>query len=282
MNETEMDEKPAAVDKRRLLADIERLWLLGLPNQEIADELGEDRRVIGRNLRELKKRWARAAARQRAALSQTQCAAVFREAMQGWFRSQQPKLTTTEQTNSEDENVKKTTRRAEGPGDKTFLLAAVAALKALRQFDAAPEAKNRDVGDAVYLAILQLLTPEQVDNLNHEQLQRIRSAVDGLQTKVEAHRRQAAGRPEDPAGLHPAHQAGLPPELAPPDAGGDAGPGGGGPMPAIDGHVTTILQNPPVGRVKSVFFHKGGRLVSTGFDPTATPAKHCQSRSMGP
>ena len=117
-------------------------------------------------------------------LSRTQCAAVFREAMQGWFRSQQPKLTTTEQTNSEDEKVKTTTRRQEGPGDKTFLMAAVAALKAIRQFDADPQAKDRDAGDEVYLAILQLLTPEQVDNLNHVQLQRVRRAVDALERKL--------------------------------------------------------------------------------------------------
>ena len=31
---------------------------------------------------------------------------------------------------------------------------------------------------------------------------------------------------DDPAGLHGVHEAGLPDELAPPEAGGEAGPGG--------------------------------------------------------
>ena len=128
MSETETKEKSAA-DKVRLLTDIERLWSKGLSNQEIANRLGSDRRVIGRNLRELKKRWACAAARQRATISQTQCAAVFCEAMEGWSRSQEPKLTTTKQSSNSDQTVKTTTRCVEGPGDKTFLQAAVAALK---------------------------------------------------------------------------------------------------------------------------------------------------------
>ena len=235
MNEEIEKEIPPPIDKTHSSAEIERLYILGHSNAEIAERLGPKPLIVARNLRELKKRWARAAARQRAALSQTQCAAVFREAMQGWFRSQQPRLTTTEQTSTDNETVKTTTRQEEGPGDKTFLMAAVAALKALRQFDAALEAKDRDVGDAVYLAILQPLTPEQVDNLNHVQLQRVRRAVDALEAKVEAARGQEAGRQGDPAGLHATHQAGVPGELAPPDAGDDAGPGGGEELPPADG-----------------------------------------------
>ncbi len=243
MSEEIEKEKPPPIDRETYLAEIERLYLAGLKTREIAKKVGQPGLNVGRNLRELKNRWARAAARQRAALSQTQCAAIFREAMQAWFRSQQPKLTTTEQTNAEDQTVKTTIRRVEGPGDKTFLMAAVAALKALRQFDAPPGANDRDAGDPVYLAILQTMTPEQVDNLNHEQLQRIRKAVDALGAKVEAHRRQEALCQGDAAGLHGAHQAGLPHELAPQDAGEDAGPGGGGELPPADGlHAAAARQ----------------------------------------
>jgi hypothetical protein len=232
-------EIPPPFDKNTYLAEIERLYILGYSNAEMSEKLGPKPLCIARNLRELKKRWARAAARQRAVLSQTQCAAVFREAMQGWFRSQQPKLTTTEQTATGDGTVKTTTRRVEGPGDKAFLMAAVAALKALRQFDPAPGAKDRDAGDEVYLAVLQLLTPEQVDNLNHVQLQRVRRAVDALEAKVEAHRRQEGERNGEPAGLRAPHQAGLLADLAPQNTGGDAGPGGGGSVPPADGlHAT--------------------------------------------
>ena len=52
----EKPEKPAA-EKRQFLASIERLFLDGFTPFQIADELGEDRRIVSRNLRELKKRW---------------------------------------------------------------------------------------------------------------------------------------------------------------------------------------------------------------------------------
>src|SRR5271169_584542 len=100
MNEEIEKEIPPPIDKNTFLAEIERLYLLGHPNAEVAEKLGSKPLIVARNLRELKKRWARAAARQRAALTQTQCAAVFREAMQGWFRSQQPRLTTTKQSST--------------------------------------------------------------------------------------------------------------------------------------------------------------------------------------
>ena len=253
MNEENEKKKPPDIDRETYLAEIERLYIEGRKTREIAKKLGQPGLNVGRNLRELKNRWARAAARQKQALSQTQCAAVFREAMQGWFRSQQPRLTTTEQTNAEDEKVKTTTRRQEGPGDKTFLLAAVAALKALRQFDAAPGTKDRDAGDAVYLAILQTMTEEQVDNLKHEELQRVRRAVDALQAKIEAHRRQEGDGQEEPAGIHLPHQVGLPCTLAPRGPGEDAGPGSGGEVPPADGlHAASARQErvgePPTSR----------------------------------
>ena len=142
MSEENEKEKPPPIDRETYLAEIERPVPRGPEDPADRRQVGQPGLNVGRNLRELKNRWAHAAARQRAAVSQTQCAAIFREAMQAWFRSQQPKLTTTEQTNAEDQTVKTTIRRVEGPGDKTFLMAAVAALKALRQFDAPPGANR--------------------------------------------------------------------------------------------------------------------------------------------
>jgi hypothetical protein len=246
MSEEIEKEKPPPIDRETYLAEIERLYLAGLKTRQIARKMGRPGLNVGRNLREIKNRWARAAARQRAALSQTQCAAVFREAMQGWFRSQQPKTTTTKQTSTGNATVKTTTRCAEGPGDKTFLMAAVAALKALRQFDQ-PQGKQDDVGDEVYLAILQTMTPEQVDHLKHEELQRIRLAVDRFRAEVDAFRKEAAERNGDPAGLDSPDQAGLPQEPAPPDAGGDAGPGGAEGVPPGNGLDAAAVQQERAG-----------------------------------
>ncbi len=187
-------EKTAAADKCAFLAEIERLFFEGLSAQEIAETLGhKSAYCVGRNLRELKKRWARAAARQKSVLSQTQCATVYREAMGGWQRSQQAKVTTTEHRGKENEVDKTITRREEGPGDKTFLLAAVSALKALRQFAAEKDdspPKPRQMTDREYLIYLEFLTQDQVDRLTDEQLQRMREAMDNLRVELDAMRRE--------------------------------------------------------------------------------------------
>ena len=122
MHDEIQKENPPSLDRNTFLAEIERLYAEGYPTREIAQLLHEDGNKVGRNLREIKRRWARAAERQRTALAQTQCAAVYREAMSGWRCSQQPKLTTTEHRDADGKPVKTTIRRQEGPGDKTFLL----------------------------------------------------------------------------------------------------------------------------------------------------------------
>ena len=189
-----MNENIAVPDFARLRAEIERLHIEGLSDQEIADELRQDRRVIGRNLRELKKRWARAAARQHSILSQTQCAAVYREAMDGWRRSLDPKVTTTEHRDKEDAIDKTIDRRQEGPGDKSFLMAAIGALKALRQFAADEPAKPPSGIDAVLVELLNIMTPEQVKELEDDQLQRFRRAVEVRRREIERRRREAEQR----------------------------------------------------------------------------------------
>jgi len=232
VNEMEIEEKPAVPEdpseKRQLLANIERLWIEGYANQEIADELQKERRVIGRNLREIKKRHARAAARQKTVLSQTQCATVYREAMNGWQRSQQPKLTTTKQREDEEEG-KITTRSQEGPGDKTFLQAAVSALNSLRRFTADKEpAKSRPISDRELLLLTQILTQEQLETLDDVQIQRFREAIDRFRADHDAHRRQEHDRQDGPALVHATNQAELSGELAPRGPGEHAGPGGDG------------------------------------------------------
>jgi hypothetical protein len=175
--------------------------------------LGTDGYHVGRTLREIRKRWARAAIRQQA-LAPTQCAAVYNEAMNGWQRSRAPKITSTEQLNKQKEVEKTTNRRAEGPGDKTFLQAAVAALKALRQFAAEKPAgdvpvKTREMTDREYLIVLEILTQEQVDSLSNEQMQRMRAAIEGFRKEVDAMRRKERDERErqEAAGLDVGEQA---------------------------------------------------------------------------
>ena len=165
--------------------------------------------------------------------------------MSGWRRSQLPKLTTTEHRDAKGNPVKTTIRRQEGPGDKTFLLAAASALKTLRQFAAEPNAAEpsgdaRSVVNALLVDLLQIMTPEQANNLTHEQVLQFRAAIDARRKELHERRRQAEacrdledGPRGDPAGLHPVHQAGVPCELAP-DPAGDVRPTGGEAVPPAD------------------------------------------------
>ncbi len=238
MNEDTDKEKSPCLDKNTFLAEIERLYIEGYPTRDIAQLLGVDGNKVGRNLREIKRRWARAAGRQRAALSQTQCAAVYREAMLGWQKSQQPKLTTTEHRDADGKAVKTAIRRQEGPGDKTFLLAAVSALKTVRQFAAdranAPLTKDGKPIDEYRLALLQIIRPEQVEMLDSDQRRDFRESLKRIRAEMADLRRQAKGRQKAPAGSPAADEAGppsesapnesAPSESAPQESGGDSAP----------------------------------------------------------
>lgn len=130
MNEETEKEKPLQIDREAYWAENGRLYLEGPKSREIAMKLGQPGLNVGRNLREIKKRWARAATRQDAVLNQTQCATVYCEAMGGWQWSQNPKTTTTEENKIGDksgESARSVIRSEQGPGDKTFLTTAVGA-----------------------------------------------------------------------------------------------------------------------------------------------------------
>jgi hypothetical protein len=239
MSEEIEKEFPPVFDKNTYLAEIERLFLEGLSSRQIAVKLGESSGLtVGRNLREIKKRWARAAARQQA-LAPTRCATVYQEAMEGWERSQKSKHTSTEHLNKEKEVDKTINRTQEGPGDKTFLQAAVAALKALRQFapfkDVATPAKTRELTDREYLVMFNCLTQEQMESMPDEQIRRIRTAIENVQAELDAHRRDEERSQDEAACLHAGDQAELSRELAPQGAGEVARPGGDGRLPPADG-----------------------------------------------
>jgi len=236
MNEDSDKEISPCRDKSTFLAEIERLYLEGYPTREIARLLGEDGNTVGRNLREIKRRWARAAGRQRAALSQTQCAAVYREALRGWQRSQQPKLTITEHRDADGNAVKTSTRCQEGPGDKAFLVAAISAMKSLRQFaaDRLSEPPERDVkaNDAHYVALLQVLKPEQLEDLDSDQLEAFDAALRRVRTMIDDAQKELEGRHDGPGGSPAADEAGLPSEPAAQGSGGDSASSAGEAAPA--------------------------------------------------
>jgi hypothetical protein len=71
VNEESDKENPPTADKNAYLAKIESLFLEGYSTDQISDLLGPKPLNIARNLREIKKRWARAALRQQCVLSQT-------------------------------------------------------------------------------------------------------------------------------------------------------------------------------------------------------------------
>ncbi len=274
-DEIQKENRPC-LDRSTFLAEIERLYVEGYPTRQIAQLLHEDGNKVGRNLREIKRRWARAAGRQRAALAQTQCAAVYREAVSGWRCSQQPRLTTTEHRDDDGKVVKTIVRRQEGPGDKTFLLAAVGALKTLRQFAQAQAGsaseKDHDAGDPMYLAILQTLTPEQVDRLTHEQLQRVRLAVDRFRAEVdrfhaevEAFRREKAGdRGYGPTDSPAADNAAPASEPALPDPSEDSEPVGGEAAPPADGLQSAAAPQRQAGEPPLLAAHAERQLLPGG------------------
>ena len=249
MNEEIKQEKPPCLDRNTFLAEIERLYVEGHKTRDIARLLGENGNKVGRNLREIKRRWTRAAHRQQSALSLTQCAAVCREAMSGWQRSQKPKLTTTVYRDAGGSPVKSTVRRQEGPGDKTFLLAAVSALRTLRQFTADEASKTTKDGkpsDAHYVALLNVLRPEQVNMLDGNQLPEFRAALNRLRAQFRSMRRQIEGRKDGPDDSTAEDEAGAPGEAAPQDAAGPTTSCGAGGSPASDSRdgCTTISETP--------------------------------------
>ena len=120
MNEDINQEKSPCLDRNTFLSEIQRLYIEGRRTREIARLLGEDGNKVGRNLREIKRRWMRAATGNIPRPSASCPLAVCREAMSGWQRSQQPKIATTEHRDADGKAVKTTIRRQTGPGDKTF------------------------------------------------------------------------------------------------------------------------------------------------------------------
>jgi len=160
--------KPPFSNARARIDEIEQLWLQGYSTYEIAYQLGERARDVGRNLREIRKRLQRAAQRQSQTLIVARCAEIGREAMDAWRRSQgTQRVVTTRQKDGCVDAV--TTRTEDKPGNAAFLNAALRATKTLAQLASELPAASRKSADAARLALMEVLAPEQSSALSPKQ-----------------------------------------------------------------------------------------------------------------
>ena len=168
---------PGLSEAHARIEEIEQLYTAGLSTYDIAYKLNLRPRDVGRNLREIRKRYQRAARRQTRAFAVGQCAAIQSEAMEGWRRSQESKLAVTIRRKSGEPDVV-TTRTENRPGNASFLNTALRAMKQLRDIAAEAPAEPRKAIDAARVALLEVLTPAQVASLAPEQIQQFRTALD--------------------------------------------------------------------------------------------------------
>ena len=137
--------------KETLLPQIMQLALEGHSGRVIAEKTGLPKRTVNHWLRETRREWLAKAAEDAAeltALALARFESIYREAMEGWRRSQADKevrLVEESGAAGEDGPKTKTSVRSETrPGDTAFLVKAMDALKAsLRTPGPHPTAANR-------------------------------------------------------------------------------------------------------------------------------------------
>src|SRR5438132_1224224 len=120
--------RPEFSDAHARTEEIEQLYTAGFSTYDIAYKLTLRPRDVGRNLREIRKRYQRAARRQTQIMAVGQCAAIHREAIVGWRRSQEPKRAVTTRRKSGEADVV-TTRTENRPGNGSLLNTALRAMK---------------------------------------------------------------------------------------------------------------------------------------------------------
>ena len=156
---------------------------------------------------------------------------VYRKALEGWDRSLADKeIRTVVDCPMDDAKNRRSVRTETRAGNPACLNQARGALDSIRKLlglDAPAQVKIEEEEEEAPIDFT-VLQQEDLRGMSDEELAALAKSVgDRL-------RAEAAGA-DEPAAVHGVHQAGLPDELAPPEAGGEAGPGGGGPLPAADG-----------------------------------------------
>jgi hypothetical protein len=156
---------------------------------------------------------------------------IEREAIEGWKRSLEDKeIRTIVEFPGDDAKNRRTLRTETRTGNPACLGHARGALdsicKLLGLYGPAQEKIEEEEPQAP--VNLEDLTKDDFAAMPTKDL---RAIVTYCRAVVELDRRGE----DDPAGVHQVHEAGLPDELAPPEAGGETGPGGDGAVPAADG-----------------------------------------------
>ena len=228
-----------------MLPQIARLSLQGHTSREIAAKLGVPKTTL--------LRWRDSLRRECATRSVTETMEMidnvadcykrlYRKALRGWDRSLADKEIRIVTDNGDDDAEKKRTVRTETQaGNPAYLGQARAALDSLRKLkglDMPAEAEIEAAEDE----------PIELEGLKQDDLARmsdaeLRAVVAQCEEALDSERLAEKTRDEESAGIHELHEAGLPGELAPREAGGEAGPGGDGADQAADGlHAAAARQ----------------------------------------
>jgi len=225
--------------KAVLKPEVLDLYLGGLRTPAIAKKLELSERTVRQWLEEMRKGWAEMNMAETGPLIVQTTARyehIFREAMAAWWRS-------VEGDSSENDAVDQqstTAKPARKPqlGSAIFLARAMEALKGIREIRGLDAPRRTEItgpsGGPIELAAI---TGESLQKMSSEQLDGLGQSIDdhirGLE--LEARHQGETAIADQVAAFHALYQAGLSPQLAPPDAGEVVGPGGGGPLPATDG-----------------------------------------------
>ena len=157
---------------------------------------------------------------------------IYREAIGAWHRSQAEKqVRMVEESGGGNGGTKKRKSiRSEGrTGDAAYLGKAMDALKAIREIKGLDAPRRTEIaGPCGGPVELMAFEDDDLRKMTNEQLK-------ALRTQLRDRIREADSRDAAAIGVHDLHQARLPNELAPREAGGDARPGGDGTLPAADG-----------------------------------------------
>jgi hypothetical protein len=154
---------------------------------------------------------------------------VYRKALEGWDRSLADKeIRTVIDCPMDDAKNRRSVRTETRAGNPACLNQARGALDSIRKLlglDAPAQVKIEEEEEGPIN--VEDLTEDDLDNKTYDELR-------AIEAECTAALREYETGADEASGLHDGHQAGLPDELAPPEAGGEAGPGGGGAVPAAD------------------------------------------------
>jgi hypothetical protein len=262
MSESEYRNYPDKEAKIKRRIAIEQMWLHGRSLREIAVEFQIVAHTAGQNLRAIRRRYGKRLAitiRRQRADSLAYYEAIYREAMTGWRRSQEPNTGSTT-TKEDGKPVKEVDRVDNGPGTNAFLATAMRARKAIDAIYTDKPLQNH--WSLARGPTVEHPRPPELSKLNDEEFANVvaiakKIAYETFRKHEERSKRRSRKHDRsvsevdavqgngDVDGLHAGDQAEIQGELAPRDPGGDAGSGGEGQLPPPDSlKVQTTAEQP--------------------------------------